>query len=409
VPRGIEPRLGRPSHIAHASARGETLASSNGVRHSLRTMTEPRSVTELLQALVRIPSVNPHGDPGTDGVGERRIAEWLAEFLGGIGACVELREVLPGRPNVVAHWPGDRAGKPRLLFAPHTDTVSVGGMTIDPFAAELRDGRIWGRGASDTKGPMAAMLWALREMRERLPALGHEIWFAGLMSEETSQHGSRALAGEESFDFVIVGEPTGLDVVYTHKGSAFFYVTTRGRSAHGARPDLGINAIDKMLDVLAMIRGDFAAEFAAQSDTVLGASTLSIGTIRGGTKTNIIPDKCEVSVDMRFVPVHYHPAIIDEFRERLRRACPDLEISADPAPPLHTDPAHPLIAKLGECGAKPIGAPWFCDACFFAERGMPAVAVGPGSIAQAHTKDEWIAIEDLERGVDFFRAFLARL
>jgi acetylornithine deacetylase/succinyl-diaminopimelate desuccinylase-like protein len=112
---------------------------------------------------------------------------------------------------------------------------------------------------------------------------------------------------------------------------------------------------------------------------------------------------------MRFVPAHYHPAIIDEFRERLRRVCPELEVSADPAPPLRTDPAHPLIAKLGECGAKPIGAPWFCDACFFSERGMPAVAVGPGSIAQAHTEDEWIAVEDLKRGVEFFRDFLSRL
>ena len=372
-------------------------------------MNPPRSVVELAQALVRIPSVNPHGDPGTDGVGERRVAEWLAEFLAEIGAEVELREVLPDRPNVVARWPGDRTGKPKLLFAPHTDTVSVGGMTIDPFAAELRDGKIWGRGASDTKGPMAAMLWALREMRDDLPRLSHEIWFAGLMSEEASQHGSRALAREEQFDFVIVGEPTGLDVVHTHKGSAFLYLTTRGRAAHAARPDLGDNAIAKMLDVLAVMRTEIAADFTAQRDPVLGASTLSIGTIRGGSKTNVIPDRCEVSVDMRFVPAHYRPTIIDEFRERLRRVCPDLEVSAEPAPPLLTDPSHPLIAKLGECGAQLAGAPWFCDACFFAERGMPAVALGPGSIAQAHTEDEWIAVAELERGVEFFREFLGRL
>ena len=372
-------------------------------------MSQPQSVVELLQELVRIPSVNPHGTPGTDGVGEKRIAEWLAGFLSGIGAQVELREVLPDRPNVVAHWPGDRAGKPRLLFAPHTDTVSVEGMTIDPFAAELRDGRIWGRGASDTKGPMAAMLWALRETRGRLPALGHEIWFAGLMSEETSQHGSKALAREERFDFVIVGEPTELDVVHTHKGSAFLYLTTHGRAAHAARPDLGDNAIAKMLDVLGVIRSEFAPEFAAQCDPLLGSSTLSIGTIHGGSKTNVIPDRCEVSVDMRFVPAHYRADIIGEFRTRLRLVCPDLEVSADPAPPLYTDPSHPLIARLGECGARPIGAPWFCDACFFAQRGMPAVAIGPGSIAQAHTKDEFIAVEDLERGVEFFARFLGTL
>ncbi|HYR59586.1 MAG TPA: M20 family metallopeptidase [Chthoniobacteraceae bacterium] len=370
-------------------------------------MNEPRSVVELAQALVRIPSVNPHGDPGTDGVGEGEIAEWLANFLDGIGARVELREVLPGRPNVVAHWPAP--GKPRLLFAPHTDTVSVAGMSIDPFAAEVRDGRLWGRGASDTKGPMASMLWALRECRDRLADLSHEIWFAGLMSEEADQFGSRTLASEERFDFVIAGEPTGLDIVYTHKGSAFLNLRTHGRAGHASRPDLGDNAIDKMLDALAVIRTEFAADFSLQRDAVLGQSTLSIGTIRGGTKTNIIPDSCEASVDMRFVPAHFQPDIIERFRRQLEIVCPGIEVSAIPAPPLYTDPAHPLIAKLNECGAKTIGAPWFCDACYFAERGMPAVALGPGSIAQAHTNDEWIAVADLEKGVEFFQRFVTRL
>jgi acetylornithine deacetylase/succinyl-diaminopimelate desuccinylase-like protein len=199
-------------------------------------MSAPRTVVELLQDLVRIPSVNPHGEPGTAGVGEAKIAAYLAEFLRGIGAEVEVREVLPDRPNVVARWPGDRPGKPRVLFAPHTDTVSVGGMSIDPFSAEIRDGRLWGRGASDTKGPMASMLWALKEAREKLPGLAHEIWFAGLMSEEADQHGSRALAAQERFDFVIAAEPTNLEVVHTHKGSAFFNLRTGGLAGHASRP-----------------------------------------------------------------------------------------------------------------------------------------------------------------------------
>ena len=152
------------------------------------------SVTELLQALVRIPSVNPTGDPGTPHTGEQAIADWLAAWLRMEfpAARVELREVLPGRPNVVVRFSDSSGKKPRLLFAPHTDTVSVGGMTIDPFGAELRDGKVWGRGTSDTKGSMASMLWALRGMRERLPELGHEVWFAGLCSEEAGQHGASA-------------------------------------------------------------------------------------------------------------------------------------------------------------------------------------------------------------------------
>src|SRR5437763_473167 len=122
-------------------------------------MSTPQNVVELLQALVRIPSVNPHGNAGVERPGEQACAEFVAEFLRFCGASAELREVESGRPNVVGIFPADKSGKPRLLFAPHLDTVSVSGMTIDPFAAELRDGKIWGRGASDTKGPMAAMLW----------------------------------------------------------------------------------------------------------------------------------------------------------------------------------------------------------------------------------------------------------
>lgn len=372
-------------------------------------MTAPSSVVELLQALVRIRSVNPHGDPGTDGVGEKEIAEYLAQFLESIGAKVELRDVLPNRPNVVAHWPGDRPGKPRVLFAPHSDTVSVRGMSIDPFSGEVRDGKIWGRGASDTKGPMAAMLWAIKESREKLAGLGHEIWFAGLMSEEADQHGSKALAAEEKFDFVIAGEPTGLEVVHTHKGSAFLTLRTRGKAGHASRPELGENAIVKMLRVLDFIRGELTTEFASIKDPVLGSPTISIGTIRGGSKTNIIPDECEASVDMRFVPAQFTPDLGESLARRLRAVCPDVEIDFPLAPPLYTDPKNPHIELLGQCGAPAVGAPWFCDACFFAERGMPSIAMGPGTIHQAHTKDEHISVADLEGGVKFFADFIGRL
>jgi len=372
-------------------------------------MRTPETAAELLQSLVRIPSVNPSGDPGTTEVGEAKLAEFLAAHCRHLGAEVELREVLPQRPNIIARFSSDRPGKPRLLFAPHTDTVSVAGMTIDPFGGELRDGRIWGRGASDTKGSMAAMLWALGESGSEIAHLSHEIWFAGLMSEEAGQHGSRALAAEEQFDFVIAGEPTNLDVVYRSKGCAFLELRTRGRAGHASCPEAGENAINKMLEVLYFVGCDLASEFAVNEDPLLGAPTISIGTIRGGSKTNIIPDLCEASVDMRFVPSQFTPGFAEELSERLRAICPDIELKFQPAPPLDTDPSHPLIGKLVEGGAHLVGAPWFCDAAFFAQRGMAAVALGPGSIAQAHTDDEWIDVEELNRGVEFFRTFLAAL
>ncbi len=127
------------------------------------------TVADLLRELIRIPSVNPDGDPGTTHTGEKECAKFVADFLRSCGAEAWLEDVLPDRPNVLGRFPSAGKAKPRLLFAPHTDTVSVAGMSIDPFSGELRDGKIWGRGASDTKGPMAAMLFALLECKDILP------------------------------------------------------------------------------------------------------------------------------------------------------------------------------------------------------------------------------------------------
>jgi len=372
-------------------------------------MIFPTSVVELCQALVRIPSVNPHGNPGTQGTGEARIAAWLEEYLRSIGAVAEQRETLPGRPNVVGRWPADRPEKPRILFAPHTDTVSVAGMEIDPFGANIRDDKIWGRGASDTKGPMAAMLWALREMKDNLSSLPYEIWFAGLAGEEAGQHGAKALASEESFAFVIAGEPTGLDVVHTHKGCTQLRLITRGRASHSARPELGDNAIYKMADVIRYIRDVLARELSQPVDKLLGAASISVGTVTGGSRTNIVPDRCEATVDIRTIPDQNSPAFLAHVRRRLLSVSPRIEIEVGQSPPLYTDPAHPLVRALNQIGAKCVSAPWFCDAAVFASRGTPSIAMGPGSIAQAHTADEWISVQDLEAGVAFFKRFLAAL
>jgi len=360
---------------------------------------------ELLRELVRIPSVNPDGDPGTAHVGERACAEFLAGWLREIGAVVSFDDVLPGRPNVVARFPSDRPGKPRLLLAPHTDTVSVVGMTIDPFGGEIRDGKLWGRGASDTKGPMAAMLMALKNCRDILPSLSHEIWFAGLVGEEAGQHGAKALAAKEKFDLVIVGEPTRLEVVHTHKGADWLTLQTFGRAVHASMPDRGENAIEKMLDVLAFLRPALRDHVSPLAHDVLGKPTFNIGTIVGGSKVNIVPDRCQLMIDMRTIPGQDVQPLLDDLSESF----PFLELAVRNSAPLYTDPAHPVIAKLAACGAPPVGAPWFCDGAIFAEAGSPAVALGPGSIAQAHTADEWISLDELEAGTVFFEKFLRSL
>jgi len=365
-----------------------------------------KDALDIAAALIRIPSVNPDGgDPGTDQTGEAACASWVADFLRGCGAEVSLREVLPGRPNVVARFPSRRAEGRRILLAPHLDTVSVAGMTIDPFGGEVRDGRLFGRGASDTKGTAAAMLWALREAGEALAESPCEIWFAGLVGEEAGQFGAKALANEETFDFVMAGEPTSLDVVHTHKGSCWLRLITRGKAVHASQPEAGENAIYRMTHALDCLRREAIPRLAASSNAVLGTSTLSVGTIQGGSKVNIVPDFCEASVDIRIIPGADPAFIID----LLSREVPGIEIELKRSEPLYTDPAHPLIAHLETLGSKTIGAPWFCDAAVFAAKGCPAVAIGPGSISQAHTADEFIRVSDLEAGAEFFLRFLKSL
>ena len=375
----------------------------------------PSSVVELLQALIRIPSVNPDGDPGTEKTGELACAQWVGEFLGQCGAEVSFEEVEDGRPNVIGRFASQPTAppKPRLLFAPHTDTVGVGGMTVEPWGGEIRDGKIWGRGASDTKGTMAAMLWALWELRDRIQDLGVEVGFVGLMGEETSQFGSKHFAehnGDE-FDFAIVGEPTELDVVHTHKGCVWLSLTTRGKAVHGSQPERGDNALMKMLPVLQAIDGEFRENLKSFTHPVLGHSTMNIGDCHSGTRCNIVPDLCVATLDFRTTPdLSAKPGGVQAELEKFlaEKGFADfIEVDVlNFSEPLDTDPQNPFVQRFTELGSELVGAPWFCDAAWLAIGGIPGVAVGPGSIAQAHTVDEHLAIDALEEGAKFYRSYL---
>jgi succinyl-diaminopimelate desuccinylase len=372
------------------------------------------SVTELTQALVRIPSVNPDGEPGTTEVGEKRCAEYVAEFLQHAGATVQLEEILPDRPNVIGRFPSRGAKKPRILFAPHTDTVGVGGMVIEPFSGELRDNKIWGRGSSDTKGPMASMLWALYELRDELADLPVEVHFAGFMSEESSQHGSRHFAQHyPDYDFALIGEPTSLQTVYKHKGCLWADVHTFGHAVHASTPELGVNAITQMAAVIQALDQRLRTLLVERggTDPVLGQSTLNIAIIHGGTRSNIVPEACSLRVDMRVTPLLAREGGAFALLEQIvHQTQPNAKIElATEAPPLDTSADSPWVKSLVRSGAALTGAPWFCDAAYLAQRGIPSVAIGPGSIAQAHTKDEFISTADLEAGVRFFKQWLRSL
>lgn len=374
-------------------------------------MTFPDTPVDLLRQLIRIPSVNPDSAPGQGATGEADCAKAVGDLLELLGADVTFEEVLPGRPNVIGRFPGGE-GKPGLLFAPHLDTVSVAGMTIDPFAGEITGGRIHGRGASDTKGTMAAMLWALHEMRDDLSALPVRVAFVGLMGEEAGQPGSIHFARHHGaeFSFAVVGEPTSLEIVHAHKGCLWHRLSTKGVSCHGSTPEHGENAIRKLLPVLEALLVHLEARLPDFTDPVLGSPTVSLGTLHGGSSPNIVPAACEAFLDIRETPGLYEAGgsakLIRDFLEgRGWSGFVTVESRGD-SKPLLTDPETDGVQRLLSIGSRLTTAPWYCDAGRLAEGGIASVACGPGSIAQAHTKDEYLSIADLEAGCDFYRRFL---
>lgn len=374
-------------------------------------MNAPETVVSLLQELIRIPSVNPDSAPGQGATGEKKCAEWVGDFLQFCGAEVTLEEVRPDRPNVIGRFPGGE-GKPGLLFAPHTDTVSVRGMTIDPFSGEIREGKVFGRGASDTKGTMAAMLWSLYHLREEIPNLNHAISFVGLMGEEAGQPGSIHFAENhaDEFAFAVVGEPTELETVYASKGCVWLELSTEGVSCHGSTPERGENAIRKLLPILEPLLVAIERELPHFTDPVLGTPTVSLGEMAGGSSPNIVPSSCRALLDFRETPSFYEAGGAEALVKKcLAELDPEGLIAVrnvGNSVPLFTDPTTDGIQRLQSIGSNITTAPWFCDAGRFGEKGLAAVAVGPGNIAQAHTKDEFLAIDDLEAGVDFYSRFI---
>ena len=370
---------------------------------------------KLLAELIALPSVNPAFlPPRHPHAGEGRVAEFLASVAARAGLDVEFRKAVPHRPNLVAGL--GPVGKTRrtIVLAPHLDTVNAA--HDKQFVPRHRDRRLYGRGACDTKGSVAAMLVALCELaRSKSRPRATEIIFAGLVDEENAQAGSRALAASGfRADLAIVGEPTQLQIVTAHKGSLFISVETRGRAAHGATPQFGRNAVHAMARVVEVLETDYAAQLRRRRHPLLGGATVSVGTIAGGTQPNIVPDRCVLSADRRTLPDETEAGVCREITALLRVRGLEAKVSnarLAPCLPLETDARLPLVRQfLRSAGQlQPAGVHYFCDAAVLARGGIPSVVFGPGDIAQAHTADEWISLGQLERGKEMLLRFLKSL
>jgi len=392
------------------------------------------NLTETLSRLVAIPSVNPMGGPGKGPqYGESRLTDFLQSQLKEWQIPFLRDPVSPGRDNLIARVDGRVApasGGRTIMFAVHQDTVPVEGMTIEPFAAKISGGRLYGRGACDVKGGMAAMLAAVHRLARQRPANMPTVILAFTVNEEYGFTCATALAKlwtERSSDILprkpdaaIVAEPTSLQVVVAHKGVLRWRIHTTGRAAHSSRPEAGQNAIYRMAPVLqALERYHREVLGKKAAHPLCGPPTLSVGTIHGGVSVNVVPDRCTIEIDRRLTPQECPHEAHQEVAEYLARdpaiqVQPILEPPSMLGQPLPNTENRALADRLtkvaekvaGQC--RSIGVPYATDAAFFAAAGVPTVVFGPGSIEQAHTADEWIALDQLEQAAEiYYRAALA--
>jgi len=372
----------------------------------------------LLSELVGCPSVNPGEQHGsTPPYGEAGMVDYLDVWLQQRGGEVHREEVLPGRPNIWAHFQGRDRSRVLLLDA-HTDTVSHANMTIDPFAAEVREGRLYGRGACDTKGPMAAMLMAL-DAAIAGEGLACDVIFAGTCDEEHDAAGAKALLQHGlAVDFAVIAEPTELQMVTRHKGVVRAQIDLHGQAAHSSLPLQGRNAIYAAARAVTALEGLGTALGESTADPELGHPTLAVTTIEGGTAMNIVPERCRIQVDRRLLPTEDLSQVKADTTATVAAALAHLPADCWTVkwshyyPPLESVPVAPELDRLGQALLAETGAATHCavtyctNGGFYAQAGIPSVIFGPGSIDQAHTKAESIDLTGVTVAARVLRRFL---
>ncbi len=376
-------------------------------------------LAHTLAELVRRPSINPMGrtDVPPDLALEHRVADYLEGRLKALGCEVRRHEVAPGRPNVVAHYRAPTPAPFTVLFECHTDTVPTDAMTVDPFGAVVENGRLYGRGACDVKAGAAVMLHAFERLVREKPAGSADVVLAFTVDEEHTFLGVQHLMNSGvKADFAVVAEPTLLNVVNAHKGVVRWQVETAGRACHSSRPEQGVNAVYRMAKLLRGVEEYADRLRAGPGDALLGPPTLSVGRITGGASPNTVPDRCVIEIDRRLTPGETPAAAVADL-DAVLRAYPGIDfpfVSTPPTfacPPLAAAASKEVVARLGRCidavaGRHDVVAvPFGTDASTVAEAGVPAVVFGPGDIAQAHTKDEWIDLAQLEPAAEILFRF----
>lgn len=371
-------------------------------------------IIQTLADLVAINSVNP---AYPDGAPESAIALYVQEFFERRGIEVSQQSVLPGRPNVLATLPG-RDPSRRIVFEAHVDTAGILGMTIPPFDPCVRDGRLYGRGACDTKAGVAAMMHAVASVAEDRIQPRSEVVFAAAADEEHAYRGVLKLCEGLHADAAVVSEPTSLRLVVATKGCLRFRIRVHGRAAHSSKPHLGVNAISGMARLIVALEED-ARALDRRPHALLGPPTMNIGVVQGGAQINIVPDSCVIEVDRRLLPGEEPEEVWRSYRRFVESLCATIpRLTAEVEEPmlqdlpLETAVSEPVaaiaaqvLANLG-LNSEPVGVPYGSDASKFSRAGVPSVVFGPGSIDQAHAASEFVDCDEVHKAYQFYRQFM---
>ena len=366
-------------------------------------MAIPRGdAVALARALIQIDSRNPTLAP--DSAGEGECARALAAVLDDWGFTVELTDTPPGRPNVVARLgPVDA---PALMLNGHLDVVGVEGMTHEPFAADVRNNRIYGRGSADMKGGLAAMCAAA--VAGVTAGARKQILITAVVDEEWESLGTRALlASGVRADAAIITEPTRLAICPAHRGFAWIDISLRGRAAHGSRYDIGVDAITHAALLLAELDQLEQTRESGPRHPLLGRGSLHASKIHGGVGMSTYPEQCDLAIERRTLPGESTEKALLEItdacaRVKARRPDFDARVTLSTAQlPSEVPPEAPIVRRMRDALERenmPVtieGFSAWTDAALFNEAGIPAICFGPGDISLAHAAEEFIPVDEI--------------
>lgn len=369
-------------------------------------------LTNLAKSLIAFRTEVPPGD-------EEECAKYIKDILTDMhieGSELVLDKFEHRRANLVARL-GPK--EPGLLLGGHMDVVPAGDESAwshPPFDGTVSDGKLFGRGSADMKTGIAAMLKAIEatakkgKMRRGLvfvATAGEEVGFEGLKSLL-----ERKLVGAGSARFGVLGEPTSLRPVRAHKGGATFKVTLGGKSGHASRPELGVNAIEKCASFVEALSA-WTKSVSKTTDPDLGATIATPTVVKGGTKSNVIPGTCELTVDARWIPEHGTAfvekglnSIVSSLRKKDSGFDARVELMYDTYS-LKLPPDHPAV-ELAErmSGFKAEAAPYGTEASLYTECGVPSVVLGPGSLKQAHIVDEFVKLSEATKALSIYTGMI---